>query len=136
MFILINFHGSRVPTRIFLNQVCAWFLNIAFVRTSVCVCLCVCLPPGYLKPHFITKVLEYKAGLKGGIKFVCIAMCSLVMSLCSHDLHVTSLNNNYYNTLNSSSSTYTAPGFWMVQHQLVTVQRETFTKGNFDESSL
>ena len=72
-----------------------------------------------LLKHFITKVLEYKAGLKGKIKFVCVAMCSLVMSLCSHDLHVTSLNNNY-NTLNSSSSTYTAPGFWIVQHQLVT----------------
>ena len=78
----------------------------------MCVSVCVSAPG----PHFITKVLEYKAGLKGRIKFVCIAMCSLVMSLCSHDLHVTSLNNNYYNTLNSSSSTYTAPGFWMVQH--------------------
>ena len=32
-------------------------------------------------------------------------MCSLVMSLCLHDLHVTSLNNNYYNTLNSSRLT-------------------------------
>ena len=29
-------------------------------------------------------------------------MCSLVMSLCSCDLYVISLNNNYYNTLNSS----------------------------------
>ena len=48
-----------------------------------------------LLKHFITKILEYKAGLKGRIKFVCVAMCSLVMSLCSHDLHVTSLNNNY-----------------------------------------
>ena len=55
-----------------------------------------------LLKHFITKVLEYKAGLKGRIKFVCVAMCSLVMNLCSHDLHVTSLNNNYYNTLNST----------------------------------
>ena len=27
------------------------------------------------------------------IKFVCIAMCSLVMSLCSRDLHMKSLNN-------------------------------------------
>ena len=32
-------------------------------------------------------------------------MCSLVMSLCSHDLHVTLLNNHYYNTLNSSRLT-------------------------------
>ena len=31
-------------------------------------------------------------------------MCSLVMSLCSCDLHVTSLNN-IYNTLNSSRLT-------------------------------
>ena len=31
-------------------------------------------------------------------------MYSLVLSLCSHDLHVTSLNNNY-NTLNSSRLT-------------------------------
>ena len=46
-------------------------------------------------------------------------MCSVVMSLCSHYLHVMSLNNNYYNTLINSGSTYTAPGFWMVQHQLV-----------------
>ena len=29
----------------------------------------------------------------------------LVMSLCSCDLHVTSLNNNYYNTLNNSRLT-------------------------------
>ena len=41
------------------------------------------------------------------------------MILCSRDLHVTSLNNNYYNTLINSGSTYTAPGFWMVQNQLV-----------------
>ena len=54
-----------------------------------------------LLKHFITKVLEYKVGLKGRIKFVCVAMCSLVMSLCSRDLHV-SLNNN---TLNSSRLT-------------------------------
>ena len=58
-----------------------------------------------LLKHFITEVLEYKLGLKGRIKFVCVAMCSLVMSLCSCDLHVTSLNNNYSNTLNSSRLT-------------------------------
>ena len=45
-----------------------------------------------LLKHFITKVLEYEAGLNRRIKFVCIAMCSLVMSLCSRDLHVTSYN--------------------------------------------
>ena len=39
--------------------------------------------------------MEYKAGLKRRIKFVCVAMCSLMMSLSSRDLHVTSLNNNY-----------------------------------------
>ena len=49
-----------------------------------------------LLKHIITKVLEYKVDLKGRIKFVCIAMFSLVMSL---DLHVMSLNNNYYNIL-------------------------------------
>ena len=32
-------------------------------------------------------------------------MCSLVMSLCLRDLHVTSLNNNYYNTLHRSRLT-------------------------------
>ena len=37
-------------------------------------------------------VVDYKAGLKGRIKFVCIAMYSLVMNLCSRDLNVTSLN--------------------------------------------
>ena len=58
-----------------------------------------------LLKHFITKVLEYKAGLNRRIKFVCIAMCSLVMSLCSRVLQVMSLNNNYYNTLNSSRLT-------------------------------
>ena len=40
---------------------------------------------------FITKVLEYKYGLNKRIKFVCVAMCSLVMSLCSCDLSMTSL---------------------------------------------
>ena len=58
-----------------------------------------------LLKHFITEVLEYIAGLKGRIKFVCVAMCSFVMSLCSRDLHMMSLNNNYYNTLNSSRLT-------------------------------
>ena len=45
------------------------------------------------------KVLEYKAGLNRRIKFACVAMSSLVMSLCSRDLLVMSLrtitlNNN------------------------------------------
>ena len=39
-----------------------------------------------LLKHFITKVLEYKAGLKGRIRFVYVAMCSLVMNLCSRDV--------------------------------------------------
>ena len=34
---------------------------------------------------------RYKAGLNKRIKFVCIAMCSLVMGLCSCDLPVTLL---------------------------------------------
>ena len=42
--------------------------------------------------YIITKVLEYKAGLNRRIKFVCIAMCSLVMSPCSRNLLVMSLN--------------------------------------------
>ena len=46
-----------------------------------------------LLKHFVTKVLEYKAGLNRRIKYVCIAMCSLVMSLCSRNLYMTSLNN-------------------------------------------
>ena len=43
-----------------------------------------------LHKSIITKILEYKACLNRRIKFVCIAMCSLVMSLCSCDLLVTS----------------------------------------------
>ena len=58
-----------------------------------------------LLKHFITKVLEYKAGLNGRIKFVCVAVCSLVMILCSCDLHVISLSNINYNTLNSNRFT-------------------------------
>ena len=41
--------------------------------------------------HFITKILECKVGLNRRIKFACVAMCSLVMSLCSRDLLVMSL---------------------------------------------
>ena len=37
--------------------------------------------------------LKYKADLNRRIKFVCVAMCSLVMSPCSRDLLVTSLNS-------------------------------------------
>ena len=44
-----------------------------------------------LLKHFITKVLEYKAEELN--LYVLLRMCSLVMSLCSLDLHVTSLNN-------------------------------------------
>ena len=40
---------------------------------------------------FISKVLEHKAGLITRIKFICIAMCSVVMNLCSRDLLVMSL---------------------------------------------
>ena len=47
-------------------------------------------------------------------------MCTLVMSLYSH-LHMMSLNN----TLINSGLTYTAPGFWMVKHQLVFVISKT-----------
>ena len=42
-------------------------------------------------------LLEYRDGLNKRNKFVCVAMCSLVMSLCPHDII-----NYYYNTLNSS----------------------------------
>ena len=38
----------------------------------------------FAKASFITKVLEHKA------EFACIAMCPLVMSLCSHNLLVMS----------------------------------------------
>ena len=41
---------------------------------------------------FINKVLEYTAGSNKRTKFINIAMCSLVMSLCSHDLLVAPLN--------------------------------------------
>ena len=37
-------------------------------------------------------IIEVLAILNRRIKFVCIPMCSLVMSLCSHDLHVMSLH--------------------------------------------
>ena len=50
---------------------------------------------GYQKSSHILSlkyVLEYKAGLNSRIKFVCVTMCSLVMSVCSRDLHVMSLN--------------------------------------------
>ena len=46
-----------------------------------------------IKKHFMTKILEYKVGLNRRIKFVCVAMCSLVMRLRSRDLHMASLNN-------------------------------------------
>ena len=51
-----------------------------------------------LLKSYITKVLEYKGDLNKIIKFECIAMCSLVMSLYSCDI---SISNNYliYNTL-------------------------------------
>ena len=39
-----------------------------------------------LLKSFITRVLEYKAILNRQTKFVCVAMCSLVMSLCSCDV--------------------------------------------------
>ena len=44
------------------------------------------------KITFINKVLEYTAGSNKRTKFISIAMCSLVMSLCSHDLLVAPLN--------------------------------------------
>ena len=59
---------------------------------------------------FITKVLQYKVGLNRRIKFVCIAMCSAVMNVCSCDSI-----KYYYNTLNSSGlavvNLHTVPGF-------------------------
>ena len=48
-------------------------------------------------------------GPKGKIIFVCIAMCSLVMSLCSHDLLMTSLSTIITIAINSGL-TYTVPG--------------------------
>ena len=49
-----------------------------------------------LLKHFITKVVECKA--EDLNLYVCVAMHSLEMSLCSHDLHVMSLNNITINT--------------------------------------
>ena len=49
--------------------------------------------------HFITKVLEYKAGLNTIIKSVCVAMCSLMMNLYSCDLATCDIIKQYYNTL-------------------------------------
>ena len=71
----------------------------------------------HIYPNHLSSKLKYreKLGLNRRIKFVCIAMCSLVMNLCLHDLHVTSLNNIEIN----SGLTYTVPGFWMVKHQFV-----------------
>ena len=54
-----------------------------------------------LLKHFITKVLEYKAEELN--LYALLHMCSLVMSLCSRDLHVTSLI--IIITLNSSRLT-------------------------------
>ena len=37
-----------------LNQACAWFLEIVFMKTSVCVCVCVCVcvsAPQAIKNH-------------------------------------------------------------------------------------
>ena len=44
-FIKSNYYDDKL----FLNQARAWFLEIVFVKTSVCVCVCVCVcpPPGY-----------------------------------------------------------------------------------------
>ena len=39
-----------------------------------------------LLKSYITKVLEYNGDLNRRIKFVCVAMCSLMMSSCSCDL--------------------------------------------------
>ena len=50
-------------------------------------------------------------------------MCSLVMSLCLHNLRTCDITEYYYNTLNIKSDlTYTAPGFYMVKHQLVKIE--------------
>ena len=48
-----------------------------------------------LLKSFIIKVLEHKADLNGKIKFVYVALHSLVISLCSHD----AVSIFYYNTL-------------------------------------
>ena len=50
------------------------------------------ISPFYTIKRYITKVLVYKGDLNKTIKFVCIAMCSLVMSLHSRDLPI--INNN------------------------------------------
>ena len=48
--------------------------------------------------------------LNSKIIFVCIAVCSLVISLCSHDLLMTSLSTIITIAINSGL-TYTVPGF-------------------------
>ena len=54
-------------------------------------------------------------------KFVCIAMCFLVMSFCSRDV-ISRLTG-----LTCSKS----PGFWMVEHQLVANQVTYFHRYNW-----
>ena len=48
-------------------------------------------------------------------KFVCVAMCSLVMSPCSHDV----ITIHGYGSKLTGLTCSKAPGFWMVEHQLV-----------------
>ena len=88
------------------------FLNLLLSGKSVCVCVCmhahVSPPPRLLKTIHVKQRLnnqsqvlagmlcrfqnllkvwyKYKPGLKRRIKLVCVAMCSLVMSLCSRDI--------------------------------------------------
>ena len=65
----------------------------------------------YFYKSFITKVLKYKAGLNRRIKFVWVAMCYLVMSLCSCDLLVMSLNTIQHIEDSQWFNLHTAPGF-------------------------
>ena len=56
MYLCMN-SGNVCVYNTLLNQACAWFLEIVFVKMSVCVCVCVCVcvrPPGYsreMKPE-------------------------------------------------------------------------------------
>ena len=59
-------------------------------------------------------------GLNQRINVVCVAMCSLVMSLYSRDI-ITILNGSKLTSLTCSK----APGFWMVEHQLVSFIHST-----------
>ena len=78
-----KFDNSLYITIFFLNQARAWFLEIVFVKTSVCVCVCLRIDIIHgtgLETNHVRQLVMYI--LSGAMRVAVVGNLSIAISIC------------------------------------------------------